>query len=124
MERSENFKQSALNRAEDNIRSNKTQNLSIEAERATELEEITESATEEAKEEKKAEKALTKEKQTVVSIAKNVLQLTCDIDDVLTYATVHNGAHIVRDICVKNISESDLDGLMLRSVPIIILLRI
>lgn len=80
----------------------------------TELEEITESATEEAKEEKKAEKALTKEKQTVVSIAKNVLQLTCDIDDVLTYATVHNGAHIVRDICVKNISESDLDGLMLR----------
>lgn len=114
MERSENFKQSALNRAEDNIRSNKTQNLSIEAERATELEEITESATEEAKEEKKAEKALTKEKQTVVSIAKNVLQLTCDIDDVLTYATVHNGAHIVRDICVKNISESDLDGLMLR----------
>lgn len=60
------------------------------------------------------EKAFTKEKQTVVSNAKNVLQLTCDIDDVLTYATVHNGAHIVRDICVKNISESDMDNLMLQ----------
>lgn len=44
----------------------------------------------------------------------NGLLLTCDIDDVLTYAAVHNGAHIVRDICVKNISESDLDNLMLR----------
>ena len=60
------------------------------------------------------EKALTKEKQAVVSNTKNVLQLLCDIDDVLTYATVHNGAHIVRDICVKNISESDMDNLMLR----------
>lgn len=44
----------------------------------------------------------------------NGLLLTCDIDDVLTYAAVHNGVHIVRDICVKNISESDLDNLMLR----------
>lgn len=44
----------------------------------------------------------------------NGLLLTCDIDDVLTYAAVHNGAHIVRDICVKNIFETDLDDLMLR----------
>ncbi len=44
----------------------------------------------------------------------NGLLLTCDIDDVLTYAAVHNGAQIVRDICVKNISESALDNLMLR----------
>lgn len=45
---------------------------------------------------------------------KKALRLTCDMDDMLTYATVHNGTHIVRDICVKNISESDLDDLMLR----------
>lgn len=44
----------------------------------------------------------------------NGLLLTCDIDNVLTYAAVHNGAHIVRDICVKNVSESDLNNLMLR----------
>ena len=53
-------------------------------------------------------------KQAAVKPANNGLQLTCDVDDVLTYAIVHNGAHIVRDICVKNISESDLDGLMIR----------
>lgn len=54
------------------------------------------------------------EKPAAVNTAKNMLQMTCDIDDVLTYATVHNGAHFVRDICIKNISESDLDDLMLR----------
>ncbi len=111
MERSENFKQNGLNGAEDNIWSSSDQNLSTEAERAAVQEEIIESAAETAK----AEKAFTEEeKQAVANTAKNVLQLTCDIDDVLTYATIHNGAHIVRDICVKNISESDLDDLMLR----------
>lgn len=53
-------------------------------------------------------------KQAVVNPANNGLQLTCDIDNVLTYAIVHNGAHIVRDICVKNISESDMDSLIIR----------
>ncbi len=60
------------------------------------------------------EKFTEEEKQAAADTAKNQLQLTCDIDDVLTYATIHNGVHIVRDICVKNISESDLDHLMLR----------
>lgn len=54
------------------------------------------------------------EKQAVVNTAKTRIQLTCDMDDVLTYAAVHNGVHIVRDICVKNISESDLDNLMIQ----------
>lgn len=53
-------------------------------------------------------------KQVAVSTAKNGLELTCDMDDVLTYATVHNGAHIVKDVCVKNISESDLNNLTMR----------
>lgn len=52
--------------------------------------------------------------QSIVNTAKNRLQLTLNMDDVLTYATVHNGEHIVRDICIKNISESDLDNLMIR----------
>lgn len=84
----------------------------------TELEEIAELTAGTAKEEKKAEKELAEEEkqaeQEVVTTEKNVLQLTCDIDDVLAYATVHNGAHIIRDICVNNISEFDLDDLMLR----------
>lgn len=46
------------------------------------------------------------------STTTNVLQLSCEIDDVLTYAIVHNGAHIVRDVCVKNVSETDLDNLV------------
>lgn len=115
VERSENFKQNVLNGIEDNIRSNTYQNLSTEVEHEGEPEELTESAIEAAKEEKKAEKVFTeKEKQLVGNTTKNVLQLTCDIDDVLTYAAVHNGAHFVRDVCVKNISESDLDDLMIQ----------
>lgn len=55
-----------------------------------------------------------KEKQTSVNTAENSLQLTSNIDDVLTYATVHNGAYIVRDIYVKNISEASLDHLLIQ----------
>lgn len=101
MERRESFKQNVLNGAENDVWSNSTQKLSIEAEQVAKPEEI-------------AELAAGEEKQVVVNTAKDILRLACDMDDVLTYATVHNGAHIVRDICVKNISESDLDDLMLR----------
>lgn len=47
-------------------------------------------------------------------MVENDLELTCSIDDVLTYATVHNGSHIVRDIGIKNVSEADLDHLLVR----------
>lgn len=101
MERRENYKQNVLNEAEGVVQRNSTHKLSIAAEQVTEPEEI-------------AELAAGEEKQAAIDTAKSVLQLTCDIDDVLTYATVHIGAHFVRDICVKNISESDLDNLMIR----------
>lgn len=45
---------------------------------------------------------------------KNKVELACEMDDVLTYAAVHNGEHMVRKISVKNISEADLDNLMLK----------
>lgn len=54
------------------------------------------------------------EKQPVRNNAENCLQLTVNIDDVLTYAIFHNGAHIVRDICVKNMSDSDLEHLLIQ----------
>lgn len=52
--------------------------------------------------------------QTVITPVAHDLQLNCNIDDVLTYAIVHNGAHIIRDICVKNVSETDRDHLLLQ----------
>lgn len=42
------------------------------------------------------------------------LRLTCEMDDVLTYAIVHNGGNMIRDICIKNISENDLVNLTLK----------
>lgn len=58
------------------------------------------------------------EKETLVKedviMVGNDLELICSIDDVLTYATVHNGSHIVRDIGIKNVSEADLDYLLVR----------
>lgn len=54
-------------------------------------------------------------KQNILNgAADHGLQLTSNIDDVLTYAIVHNGAHIVRDICVKNVSDTDWDNLLLQ----------
>ena len=54
------------------------------------------------------------ENTAVVNTAESGLQLTCSVDDMLTYANIHNGAHIVRDICLKNVSETDLDHLLIR----------
>lgn len=54
------------------------------------------------------------ENQTIINPAAHGLKLTCNMDDVLTYAIVHNGAHIVRDICIKNESETDRDRLLLQ----------
>ena len=54
------------------------------------------------------------ENQTVIKPADHGLQLTCNIDDMLNFAIIHNGDHIVRDIWVKNGSETDLDHLLLK----------
>lgn len=48
------------------------------------------------------------------SVVQNSLQLICDIDDILTYAIVYNGVNIIHDVCIKNVSETDLDNLMVR----------
>lgn len=42
------------------------------------------------------------------------LELSCEIDDVLTYAMVHNGVHIVREISIKNVSEADIDDMVVK----------
>lgn len=54
------------------------------------------------------------ENQTVIKPADHGLQLTCNIDDVLNFAIIHNGDHIVRDIWVKNGSETNLNHLLLK----------
>lgn len=60
------------------------------------------------------EEKLPEKKLEEAMAAKDVLQLSCEIDDVLTYAIVHNGAHVVRDVCVKNVSQADLDNLVVK----------
>lgn len=107
------FKQNVLNGAEDYIRSNSIQNLEIENSMKAELTTPTEPATRTVPIAEDPE-LLEKEKQPGIDTAEDCLQLTINIDDVLTYAIVHNGAHIVRDICVKNISDSDLDHLRIQ----------
>lgn len=47
------------------------------------------------------------------NFAEKNIELTCQIDDVLTYAIVHNGMHIVRDICIKNCTDADAEHLTL-----------
>lgn len=52
--------------------------------------------------------------QPVTANAASSVHLACEIDDVINYALVHNGASIVRDIYIKNVSETDLDYLILK----------
>lgn len=46
-----------------------------------------------------------------VSVA---IELACDIDDVLTYALIHNDVNIVREVCLKNISEVDIEHIIFK----------
>lgn len=54
------------------------------------------------------------EKKENIQSENSGLELSCETDDVLTYAIHHNGAHIVSDICVRNISDNDIDDLVVR----------
>lgn len=45
---------------------------------------------------------------------KKALELSCDIDDILSYAAIHNGARIVRDVCIRNLSDADMEELTVR----------
>lgn len=40
--------------------------------------------------------------------------MTIEADDVITYAIQQNGGRIVRDICLKNTTEEDIDDLLIR----------
>lgn len=44
----------------------------------------------------------------------NSIVLACEIDEVINYALVHNGAFVVRDICIKNTSETERNALLLK----------
>ena len=44
----------------------------------------------------------------------NSIVLACEIDEVINYALVHNGASVVRDICIKNTSETERNALLLK----------
>ena len=46
--------------------------------------------------------------------AKTGLELSVESDDVITYAIQQNMAGIVRDICIKNTTEKDIDNLVVR----------
>ena len=49
-----------------------------------------------------------------VNKPENSIVLACEIDEVINYALVHNGASIVRDICIKNTSETERNALLLK----------
>lgn len=53
-------------------------------------------------------------KKEIIKRVRTGLELSCEIDDMLTYAIVYNGLHIVRDVCIRNISEIDIDHLTIR----------
>lgn len=55
-----------------------------------------------------------KTQQPVTANAVSSVHLACEIDEVINYALVHNGASIVRDICIKNTSETERNALLLK----------
>lgn len=71
-------------------------------------------ASQEIKIQDSVEMVSEEKKKEIIQRAKSRVELSCEIDDVLTYAIQHNGAYLIRDICVKNISENDIDNLVVR----------
>ena len=49
-----------------------------------------------------------------VSDKTRAMELSAEINDVLTYALQQNGLRVVRGVCLKNSSEADIENLMLR----------
>lgn len=67
-----------------------------------------------ATEERKQKTITQEENAEMTAKVKNSLELSCEIDNILTYAIVHNGTHIIRDICVINTSQEDMDHLIVK----------
>ena len=44
----------------------------------------------------------------------NKIEISIEADDVITYAVQQNGIEIIDDICIKNMTEADLNDLILR----------
>lgn len=54
------------------------------------------------------------QKLEIIAAAKNGLQLTFEIDDVMTYALQQQGVDIVDEVCIKNTTDKDINDLIVR----------
>ena len=54
------------------------------------------------------------QKNELITKAKSGIEMTVEADDVITYAIQQNGGQIVRDICLKNTTEEEIDDLLIR----------
>lgn len=54
------------------------------------------------------------QQKEIMNRIRDGLELSCVIDDVITYAIQQNGVQIIHDICLKNITEEDMDDLIIR----------
>lgn len=104
--------------------------VSIEKEKEKELkakEEIKEEAKEEAKEieqveEKEKEEAVTQIEEEVAKQEEDLkintlatkFEFDVTLEEVINYAIQQNGGHIVRDVCIKNNSNEDIDKVYLK----------
>ena len=48
------------------------------------------------------------------SSAKKAIEIHMDAEQILTYAAVHNGAQIIKDICIQNYLEEAVTGLLVK----------
>jgi len=108
------FKDNTLNDAEDYICSNSIRDLRINEKRETATVVGFEKVREEIKGPASTEFLAEEKRNEIIRKDKIGLELSCEIDDVLTYAIVHNGSPFVRDVCIKNISDEDIDNLIIR----------
>ncbi len=105
------FKERILNDVEDPISGNSNMDLCIDGNK--EGVNGTKSENIQANELNSNNEKAAEDKNDVQNL-ENALELTCQIDDVITYAVVHNGECIVRDIYIKNDTDKDIDNLILR----------
>ncbi|SCY63061.1 DUF3320 domain-containing protein [Butyrivibrio sp. INlla14] len=90
----------------------KTSDVVAEDKKADDIKDVTPPEPIETEEDKK--ELSEEEKKIIISKAQNGIELTVDVEEVITYAIQQNGGDVVRDIVVKNTLDEDLSDIVLK----------
>lgn len=52
--------------------------------------------------------------ESITKMSKDNIQILVETNDVINYAIQQNGGKVIRNICIKNLSENEYDNLIVK----------